>query len=123
MQALHLLLLLLCGQDRHPDGCAEFDPLWYGFESPPLPLPSSPLSTRAALLFSLRQVLAKKVTAESLSAGAADDLVCLSRFGVGYDSVDVAARSPHQIASWSAARALLMPQVNPGSLYCCGGST
>ena len=30
---------------------------------------------------------------------------------------------PTKTASWSAARALLMPQVNPGSLYRCGRGT
>jgi hypothetical protein len=42
-------------------------------------------------------VLACKVTADSLKDGAADDLLVISRFGVGYDSVDIAACTENDV--------------------------
>ena len=35
----------------------------------------------------------------------------------------VLARPEQNTAPWSVRRALLMPQVNPGSSYCCGKSS
>ena len=44
-------------------------------------------------------VLAKKVQAESLANGAADDLIAVSRFGVGFDSVDIEACTKLNVVS------------------------
>ena len=43
-------------------------------------------------------VLACKVSAASLTDGAADDLLAVSRFGVGYDSVDIKACTENDVA-------------------------
>ena len=43
-------------------------------------------------------VLACKVSGASLADGAADDLLAISRFGVGYDSVDVKACTENDVA-------------------------
>lgn len=43
-------------------------------------------------------VLSKKVTAASLADGGAADLICVSRFGVGFDSVNVAACTENDVA-------------------------
>ena len=40
--------------------------------------------------------------------------------GTEVENRQAPARPPAQTASWSVRRALLTPQVNPGSLYRCG---
>ena len=51
-------------------------------------------------------VLATKVSATSLADGGADDLLAVSRFGVGYDSVDVAACTQNDVLVIIAAGAV-----------------